>query len=176
MYKDTLYLEEAVVANLFAIGFASAAVSAIFVGKLADTYGRKQACLAYCFLYSLSCLSVFSESLPVLFLGRVLGDATTTLLFSVFETWMVADYRRLDSMHNETFLNEMFGTLATVNSLTAILSGISSEALVQVTESTRAPFAASVLCLIAAAHQISSTWVRLCDLLMRMRSMLNHSG
>lgn len=33
-----------------------------------------------------------SENITILFLGRVAGGVSTTLLFSVFEAWMISDY------------------------------------------------------------------------------------
>ncbi|RJE16827.1 Major facilitator superfamily, partial [Aspergillus sclerotialis] len=50
LYKSTHRLPESMVAALFATGFVSGGVSAIFVGSLADRFGRKRACLAYCVL------------------------------------------------------------------------------------------------------------------------------
>src|SRR5216117_848994 len=60
LYKQTLQLPEHVVAALFSTGFISGAVSATFVGNLADRYGRRRACLSFCVIYSLSCLMTLS--------------------------------------------------------------------------------------------------------------------
>ncbi len=79
-------------AALYAAGFASGGVSASFAGSLADRFGRKRACLLYCGLYCVTCLSMLSDNLTFLFLGRVAGGVSTTLLFSVFEAWMISDY------------------------------------------------------------------------------------
>ncbi|KAJ6780626.1 hypothetical protein PWT90_01722 [Aphanocladium album] len=92
IYKYEKNLPEKIVAALYATGFAAGGISASFAGSLADRFGRKNACLLYCGLYFLTCLSMLSENLTVLFMGRVAGGVSTTLLFSVFEAWMISDY------------------------------------------------------------------------------------
>ncbi|KAJ3492489.1 hypothetical protein NLG97_g5357 [Lecanicillium saksenae] len=92
IYKYEKNLPEKIVAALYATGFASGGISASFAGSLADRFGRKNACLLYCGLYFLTCLSMLSENLTILFMGRVAGGVSTTLLFSVFEAWMISDY------------------------------------------------------------------------------------
>lgn len=92
LYKDEKSLGETVVAALFTTGFVSAGICASFVGTLADQHGRKKACLTFCVAYLLSCLSVLSDDLLILFAGRALGGLSTTLLYSVFETWMLSEY------------------------------------------------------------------------------------
>ncbi len=37
---------------------------------------------------------MLSEDLVVLFARRVAGGVSTTLLFSMFEAWMISDYHR----------------------------------------------------------------------------------
>lgn len=92
LYKDEKSLAETVVAALFTTGFVSAGICASFVGSLADRFGRKAACLTFCVAYAASCLSVLSKDLMILFAGRALGGLSTTLLYSVFETWAIAEY------------------------------------------------------------------------------------
>ncbi|EGX90666.1 major facilitator superfamily domain containing protein 5 [Cordyceps militaris CM01] len=94
IYKYEKALPERTVAALYATGFAAGGLSASFAGSLADRFGRKRACLLYCALYALTCLSMLSEDLRLLFAGRVAGGVSTTLLFSVFEAWMISDYHR----------------------------------------------------------------------------------
>lgn len=92
LYRDEKTLPETVVAALFTTGFVSAGICASFVGSLADQHGRRAACLTFCVAYSISCLSVLSNDLMILFAGRALGGLSTTLLYSVFETWMISEY------------------------------------------------------------------------------------
>lgn len=51
-------------------------------------------CHYFCLLYSLSCLLTLSDSFFLLLLGRVTGGMATSLLFSTFESWMIAEHNR----------------------------------------------------------------------------------
>ncbi|CAK7231807.1 hypothetical protein SCUCBS95973_008045 [Sporothrix curviconia] len=93
LYTDEHGVAPARVPLLFATGFVAGGVSASFVGSAADRHGRKRACLVFCATYAASCiLTVAFASLPVLLAGRILGGISTSLLFSVFESWMVTDF------------------------------------------------------------------------------------
>ncbi len=54
--------------------------------------GRRTASLIYVITYSLSCVTKHSPDFRVLMLGRVLGGIATSLLFSAFESWLVAEH------------------------------------------------------------------------------------
>ncbi|EEP79285.1 predicted protein [Uncinocarpus reesii 1704] len=159
LYKQTLQLPENIVAALFSTGFVSGAISATFVGSLADRYGRRRACLAFCVIYGLSCLlTVTSSSIYLLFLGRLLGGIGTTLLFTVFETWLVAEFHRLELGKDGVELNDLLGTMTILNSIVAVASGLLSEFLVGWTGSKRSPFLASIVCLSLAFAAIIRIW------------------
>lgn len=85
---------EKTVAALYATGFAAGRLSASFASFLADRFNRKRACPLYYGLYALICLCMLSEDLVALFARRVAGGVSTTLLFSMFEAWMISDYHR----------------------------------------------------------------------------------
>ena len=96
-----------------------------FAGSLADTVGRKRGALAYVVVYAASCATKHWRSYNVLMLGRVLGGVATSLLFSVFDSWLVAEHTRRGfepGWLSSTFANAQFG-----NSLVAIASGIFGE-------------------------------------------------
>ncbi|KDB23283.1 hypothetical protein H109_04804 [Trichophyton interdigitale MR816] len=159
LYKETLQLHDHVIATLFATGFISGAFSASFVGKLADTFGRRKACLAFCVIYSLSCImTVSSSNVLVLFLGRVLGGIGTTLLFTVFEAWLVAEFHHKKAASDSTELNQLLGTMTVLSGMVAVLSGLLSNYLVSITGSRKAPFLASPVCLLLASLLILGTW------------------
>lgn len=160
LYHDAKALPEPTVAALFTTGFVAAAVSASFVGSLADRYGRKAACLGYCLTYTLSCLSVLSADLFVLFAGRALGGVSTTLLYSVFETWMVAEYHARELGACGLKLSDMFSSSVMLSGLTAIVSGVVGEALVKWTGSKSSPFLLAAICLCVAFGGIWHFWVR----------------
>jgi len=64
-----------------------------FVGE--NDRGRKRACVTYCITYILSCMTKHSPQYKVLLLGRILGGVATSLLFSAFESWLVAEHNRV---------------------------------------------------------------------------------
>lgn len=140
------------------IGFVSAGISASFAGTFADRYGRKTACLAFCVIYSLSCTTLFTNDIRILFLGRVLGGISGTLLWSVFESWLVAEFNQLMLVDAEPILSGIFSTLTTANTCVAIAAGILAEWLVRSAGTAEAPFVASIVCLVVAFVAISRLW------------------
>lgn len=147
------------VAALYAAGFVSGGISASFAGGFADQFGRKRACLLYCALYTLTCLTMLSDSLPILFLGRFAGGICTTLLFSVFEAWMISDYHEQGLQASDLELSSIFGTMTTLSCIVAIVSGVAGDALVQVSGTRTWPFLAAVACCLGAGFLISTNWV-----------------
>lgn len=57
--------------------------------------GRKRAALTYCITYTLGCLTKHFNSFWVLAGGRVLCGVATSLLFSAFESWLVAEHNKV---------------------------------------------------------------------------------
>lgn len=133
------------------------------MGNLADRYGRRIACLTFCVLYASSCFTVLTTNISILFVGRILGGISATLLFSVFETWLVAEYNRLGfgKIEGASSLSSIFGIMSTLNGIAAIVSGVLSEGLVAVTGSRRAPFMGSAACLALASQIMLRYWVSL---------------
>lgn len=156
---DEKGLSEETVAFLFLIGFVSAGISASFAGTFADRYGRKTACLAYCVLYSFSSFTLLADDIRILFLGRVLGGICGTLLWSVFESWLVAEFNQLMLEDTSPVLGGIFSAMTILNSLVAICAGILAEWLVGLSGTAKAPFLASIGCLSVAFVAISKIWV-----------------
>jgi MFS family permease len=159
LYKNEFGLKEEIVAALFTTGFLSGGISGYFVGQFADKYGRKGACLVFCVTYSIACFSTLMPNLFVLFFGRVFGGLSTSLMYSAFDSWMVTEYHKRHLDQAGTSLSSMFGTMTTVNSIVAILSGVFSEWLVQFTGTRKAPFMASAALLAIAFWVIWVFWV-----------------
>ena len=63
-----------------------------FTGPLADKFGRKKLTLVFCVLYAVCCFIKFTKHFWVLLGGRLLGGISTSLLFSVFESWYVNEH------------------------------------------------------------------------------------
>lgn len=127
-------------------------------GTLADKHGRKVACLFFCIAYALSCILTMIPSLPLLFLGRILGGVSTSLLFSVFESWMVTDFHARELASKGGNLSRTFGVMSTLNSVVAIVSGVFSEWVVGVSGTRKAPFATAAGLLGVAFWVISTRW------------------
>lgn len=97
--------------------------------------------------------------MTVLFLGRVLGGISGTLLWSVFESWLVAEFNKLMLENSEPLLSGIFSTMTTSNTCVAIVAGIVAGWLVDRFGTAKAPFLASIGCLSVAFVAISNYWV-----------------
>ncbi|KAK4187218.1 hypothetical protein QBC35DRAFT_452533 [Podospora australis] len=156
LYREEHSVSPALISSLFTTGFLSGAASGTFIGALADRRGRRTACLTFCAVYAASCiLTTISGSVVLLFLGRILGGLGTSLLFSVFESWIVTDLKKQGL---ETELSNTFGLMSTLNSIVAILSGVGSEWLVGAAGTRKAPFWVSAAILVVAGVLIFNTW------------------
>jgi predicted MFS family arabinose efflux permease len=112
------------IGRLFIAGFGSSMLFGTIVGSLADkqyardsfslfqcgfsltnrlccasSRGRKRACITYCISYILSCITKHSPEYRVLMIGRILGGIATSLLFSAFESWLVAEHNKVIHCH-----------------------------------------------------------------------------
>ncbi|KAI0173944.1 major facilitator superfamily transporter [Pestalotiopsis sp. NC0098] len=158
IYKYEKNIPERTVAALYAAGFVSGGISASFAGGLADRFGRKRACLLYCGLYIATCLSMLSDDMLILFLGRLCGGVCTTLLFSVFEAWMISEYHSKGLEGSGLDLSMVFGNMTTISCIVAIASGIVGDILVEYSGTRTWPFLAAAFCCVASAYFISVIW------------------
>eukprot|EP00472_Partenskyella_glossopodia_P007360 CAMPEP_0197531040 /NCGR_PEP_ID=MMETSP1318-20131121/33881_1 /TAXON_ID=552666 /ORGANISM="Partenskyella glossopodia, Strain RCC365" /LENGTH=435 /DNA_ID=CAMNT_0043087109 /DNA_START=81 /DNA_END=1384 /DNA_ORIENTATION=+ len=110
------------IGHLFILGFGTAAVCSTFVGSLADKYGRKRLCQAYCLLMILSLMTKHSSSWGILAVGRVLGGAATSILFSSFESWMV--HQHLQLSYPDHWMRRTFEVVVSGTGITAMTSGL----------------------------------------------------
>lgn len=147
------------VAFLYATTFVAAAMSAVFSGLLADRFGRRSACFAFCLIHALSSLTVLSSSLPVLVLGRVLAGAALTLLWTVFESWMVTEFNARGLESSSVSLSGMFRLMTTSNCLAAIFGGLLSHCIVLALGSRTTPFLVGILFEGTAAVLMMRNWV-----------------
>ncbi|CAE7378433.1 MFSD5 [Symbiodinium natans] len=142
-------------------------VTGTFIGSVADAWGRKFCSVLYCVLYALACVTKHVNSYSVLMLGRLLGGAATSLLFSTFECWMVGEHRRCG--FPDDLLRYMFGLMFFVQYLAAIGAGLlaqfaaSSVPLTQVSDTVwyggvTTPFDVSFVFLVAAIPFICYLW------------------
>ncbi|KAL8287397.1 hypothetical protein RQP46_003255 [Phenoliferia psychrophenolica] len=156
LYHDEYGIDIHTIAWLFVIGFMSAGLTAPYVGLMADRYGRKAMCLLFTIAYGLACVTKMFPSIPILAAGRLLAGAATSILFSVFESWLVSSAKSRSFTDGE--LGELLGRAALCNGLVATASGVFSDAAVTLTGSYRTPFVASGILLIIGGALIRSNW------------------
>ena len=90
LYAEYGYSMRAV-SLIFVVGYASAATVGTYVAALGDLGGHRRNCVAYGLLYCLSCLLCNSASLAALVVGRVLGGIAYSILYTSFESWLIAE-------------------------------------------------------------------------------------
>lgn len=57
--------------------------------------GRKKAALLYVLTYTSGCVTKHFNDFNVLFVGRVFSGVATSLLYSAFESWLVAEHKKV---------------------------------------------------------------------------------
>jgi MFS family permease len=119
------------IAVLFVAGFGSSMVFGTFMGGLADACGRKKFTIFFAIVYALSCITKHFKDFGVLMLGRLLGGIATSLLFSVFDSWLIRSHAEagVSSMLSKSFATCQYG-----NSIVAILAGLMANKAASFTE------------------------------------------
>ena len=112
--------------------------------------------MAFCLTYALSCVLIFSQSLPILYFGRVLGGISTSILYSAFESWLISSSNSQGVDQAE--LGSIFGRATLVNGFVAFSAGVLSNKLVVSFSTFTAPFVASGLILALSWIVIRSLW------------------
>lgn len=143
------------VAELFLGGYASSVLCGTWIGGLADKYGRRNMCLLYCLLYGASCVTKLFPDYYVLLLGRGLSGISTSLLFSVFESWMVCEHHKqgFDSaLLTDTFSKATFG-----NGVVAVTAGLFANFAASLFGFV-APFVLAIVPLVLVAGIVTCYW------------------
>jgi MFS family permease len=144
------------IGKLFIAGFGSSMVFGTFIGSLADVHGRKKAALAYVVTYTFGCFTKHFNSFRVLFIGRIFCGVATSLLYSAFESWLVAEHfkRGFDA----EWLGSVFSQAVFLgNGLMAILAGLFAQSVVDLFGPV-APFDAASVVLLVGGMVIALTW------------------
>ena len=114
---------------LFVIGFGTSMLAGPFIGQLADRFGRKQMILTmYCGMYTLACVTKHFDLYWALLIGRLCGGVATSVLFSCFESWLVAEHNRLGLAH--AALKQVLTYQYFINGLAGCLIGILAQLVV----------------------------------------------
>ncbi|PIL23175.1 transporter [Ganoderma sinense ZZ0214-1] len=156
VYREQHGLSERLVALLFVLGFLTAGIAAPFVGVWADQHGRKRMCMVFCVTYVITCSLIQFSSLPILFVGRLLGGFSTAILLSTPESWLVASANNLSLSSRD--LSAILGRATLVNSVTAAAAGIVSNKLVERTSFFSSTFIASGFFLLLGLVSIAFIW------------------
>jgi hypothetical protein len=120
LYSDYGYSQHDI-AVLFVAGFGSSMVFGSFIGGMADWGGRRAFVLVYSVVYALSCITKHFKDFKLLIVGRMLAGVATSLLFSVFEAWLI----RAHADNNlQQWLGKSFSWAAYANSVIAIGAGL----------------------------------------------------
>ncbi len=91
---------------LMLTGFATSAIFSSFSGALTDRHGRRAGSVALAVVTLGSALSVVTDSRPLMYLGRVCGGASSSLLYTAPESWLNAEAARTKAQH---VLGTVFG-------------------------------------------------------------------
>lgn len=118
--------------------------------------GRRKLCLTFCITYALACALIQLPYFPVLILGRFLGGVSTSILFSVFESWLISASNSLALPAQD--LSTVMGRASLVNGFVAAGAGVASNQLVGSTGSFASPFVASGVLLLIAWVVIRGSW------------------
>ncbi|KAI9289358.1 hypothetical protein BC943DRAFT_314168 [Umbelopsis sp. AD052] len=155
LYQSYGYTMQAI-AYLFMTGFVSGAIAGTTMGGLADTWGRKKMCLIFCLTSSISLfLRIATSSFPILLVSHLLSGLSAGLLFTVFETWLVAEYQDLG--FPSRLLDRLFATATFGNGLCAIIAGIVANWAVD-SLGIQAPFMVAIGFSVMGALLISVLW------------------
>jgi MFS transporter, MFS domain-containing protein family, molybdate-anion transporter len=143
------------IAELFVCGFGSSMLVGTFIGSLADKWGRKLMCMIYCLCYLLACLTKLIPNYTILMFGRFLSGIATSLLFSVFESWMVCEHNKQG--YDSYYLSETFSYTTLGNGLVAVCAGLTANTVAD-SYGYVAPFIVAMLPLSIVGLMIFGTW------------------
>ena len=93
-----------------------------FIGGMADWGGRRRFVILFSIIYAASCMTKHFKDFNILMLGRLLGGVATSLLFSVFEAWLIRSHA--DAKLGKQYLGQSFSAAAYGNSIIAIGAGL----------------------------------------------------
>jgi hypothetical protein len=119
---------------IFVVGYASAMFLGTYVSALGDSGGHRRNCIAYGFLYATSCLLCNYSSVALLLLGRVVGGVAYSILYTSFESWLIAE---ADARHlPRSSLSRLFSLATFTNAASAVVAGMVGHLAVEVVPHT----------------------------------------
>ncbi|CAI9275665.1 unnamed protein product [Lactuca saligna] len=129
-------------------------------GVVKEKEKEKRASITYCITYILSCITKHSPQYRILMVGRILGGIATSLLFSAFESWLVAEHNKRG--FEQQWLSITFSKAIFLgNGLVSILVGLFGNLLVgSLAMGPIAPFDAASIFLANGMAIIISSWTK----------------
>lgn len=138
------------IALLYATGFLASCASGLFAGALADRHGHRHFALLYAVGGALDAALKLSPCVGVQALSSALSGVCSTLLYTVFDAWMVSAHAA--RRYPPRLLPETFARAMLLNSVCAVLSGVAGSALADspggLGLGVRAPFALAAALLV----------------------------
>jgi MFS family permease len=144
------------IALLFIVGFGASGVLGTFAGQVADKYGRRLSCQVYFILYIASCLTKHSSSFYWLLLGRLTGGVATSILFSCFESWLIAEHNKKG--FPAEMLEQTLSASTLLNYTTAVVAAWLGAAVRTHFDSLVAPFDLAVVFLALGLACMTAMW------------------
>lgn len=117
--------------------------------------GRKRFALFFCVVYIGSCITKLFADFWILMLGRLFGGMATSLLFSVFESWMIFEHNRRGFPSD--WLSQTLSLATFGNGLVAVGSGVLADTVVPYWGYV-GPFMVALVVLVVVALVVSPTW------------------
>ena len=129
LYAEYGYSQRAI-GLIFVAGYASAMTLGTYISALGDTGGHRRNCVAYGLLYAASCVLCNSASLELLVAGRLLGGIAYSILYTSFESWLIAEAEacRLP----RSLLSRLFSVATFSNAGTAVIAGLVGHMTVEI--------------------------------------------
>ncbi len=100
---------------------------------------------------------ILAPWLPILLFGRILGGISTSILFSVFESWLVSASTSL--MLPQSDISVIMGRATLLNGFVATGAGVVSNEIVSISSSFASPFIASGALLMLAWGLMRVSWI-----------------
>ena len=114
--------------------------------------------IAFSVIYTFCCLTKMSPNFWWLFVGRVFGGISTSMLFSTFESWYVYEHSERHGFPSE-WIGITFSITTFWNGMIAILAGIISNVSAETLGfGPVAPFVVALLPLIVCGVLVVKTW------------------
>ena len=89
IYRDEFHFSQVTLTLIYAVYFASAVLTAFFLGRLSDQIGRRAAVLLAIGVSLISTvLFVFADSIPLLFLARIMSGFAIPLAAGAGTAWV----------------------------------------------------------------------------------------